>query len=542
MSLGWPNRLSTGVGSTTVMVAERKGDAAVAGTVKKWNLTDAAAFPAWHDEYETGCRRLLTKGFVGSRRPIASDLRSYTDYDSDERSIAEDRSNADLLEHMQLEWDNNNEILYEYLLASIDVGWASRDLLKREYGPDVGFRGQELHVYVMAKCSADSEVKQRQVAQQLKEVTLSATASPQEVEEAFNQVHLLMDAHREEREKPLSKKIEHCLNLIPTTHPDSSYISTALVLHDQGGLTAEWASFIDFRDRIINALAKAALSRPSNEIGFPSVQGRVSKERENWRNRETKDTVDTGCFICTFGEPACKAKGNSYDACWGKCCMNPKAVDLDKLELTPFFKHTKRSAIRYYRIYMKEKKLKTIKGVKIPNDFFNRVREEWARKKAENDKKDKDKDKDKEKAKPGMQESGNACLPSLEDEDELMEWLEQQDDEAVNVALVQNPFSLLMSYEEHDDAMTEPPVAPAALRSSNSPTMQDNVEPRNTMVTPTHAARTEPSVADDDPRTPVLSGASTIVPAPALTDTVANEQMQPRSDRRLPPFGHRQPT
>ena len=125
-----------------------------------------------------------------------------------------------------------------------------------------------------------------------------------------------------------------------------------------------------------------------------------------------------------------------------------------------------------------------------------------------------------------------------------MEWLEQQDDEAVNVALVQNPFSLLMSYEEHDDAMAEPPVAPAALRSSNSPTMQDNVEPRNTMVTPTHAASTEPSVADDDPRTPVLSGASTIVPAPALTDTVANdnEQMQPRSDRRLPPFGHRQPT
>ena len=123
MSLGWPNRLSTGVGSTTVMVAERKGDAAVAGTVKKWNLTDAAAFPAWHDEYETGCRRLLTKGFVGSRRPIASDLRSYTDYDSVEANITEDRSNADLLEHMQLEWDNNNEILYEYLLASIDVGW-----------------------------------------------------------------------------------------------------------------------------------------------------------------------------------------------------------------------------------------------------------------------------------------------------------------------------------------------------------------------------------------------------------------------------------
>ena len=178
MSLGWPNRLSTVGGSTTVMVAERKGDAAVAGTVKTWNLIDAAAFPAWQDEYTTGTRRLLTKGFVGTRRPIASDLRSYTDFNSEEANMSEDRNNADLLEHMQLEWDNSNEILYEYLLASIEVGWASRDLLKREYGPDVDFRGQELHVYVMAKCSADSEVKQRQVAQQLKEVTVSATASP----------------------------------------------------------------------------------------------------------------------------------------------------------------------------------------------------------------------------------------------------------------------------------------------------------------------------------------------------------------------------
>eukprot|EP00966_Prymnesium_polylepis_P081827 1895424-Prymnesium_polylepis.1 len=63
-----------------------------------------------------------------------------------------------------------------------------------------------------------------------------------------------MDAHHDERR-----------------NPDSAYIPTALVLHAQGGLTAaEWASFVDFRDRIINALTKAALSRPSNEIGFPS--------------------------------------------------------------------------------------------------------------------------------------------------------------------------------------------------------------------------------------------------------------------------------
>eukprot|EP00966_Prymnesium_polylepis_P041341 959308-Prymnesium_polylepis.1 len=153
---------------------------------------------------------------------------------------------------MQLEWDNNNEIIYEYLMASIDVGWASRDLLKREYGPDVGFRGQELHIYVMAKCSADSEVKQRQVAQQLKEVlSVSATASPQEIEV----------------------------------------------------VTAEWASFVAFRDRIVKALAKAALSRPSNEIGFPSVQnGRVARERKNWLNRE-RDTEESECAICTFGEP-----------------------------------------------------------------------------------------------------------------------------------------------------------------------------------------------------------------------------------------------
>ena len=98
------------------------------------------------------------------------------------------------------------------------------------------------------------------MAQQLKEVSVSATASPQEVEEAFNQVHLLMDAHHEERVKPLNKKIERCLNLIPATHPDSAYISTALVMHDQGGLTAEWASCVYFRDRIVKALAKAAHS------------------------------------------------------------------------------------------------------------------------------------------------------------------------------------------------------------------------------------------------------------------------------------------
>ena len=97
-------------------------------------------------------------------------------------------------------------------MASIDVGWASRDLLKREYGPDVSFRGQD---YIMAKCSADSEVRQRQVAQQLKEVTVSATASPQEVEEYFNQAHLLMDAHHDERVKPLNK----VLSAVSTSYP-----------------------------------------------------------------------------------------------------------------------------------------------------------------------------------------------------------------------------------------------------------------------------------------------------------------------------------
>ena len=114
------------------MVAERSRSAAIAGTTKKWDLIDIAAFPAWRDEYETGTRRhLLMKGFIGTRRPVgvASDLRSYNDFNSNEANTAEDRENASLLERMQLEWDNNNEILYEYLLASIDVGWASRDLL-----------------------------------------------------------------------------------------------------------------------------------------------------------------------------------------------------------------------------------------------------------------------------------------------------------------------------------------------------------------------------------------------------------------------------
>ena len=95
-----------------------------------------------------------------------------------------------------------------------------------------------------------------------------------------------------------------------------------------------------------------------------------------------------------------------------------------------------------------------------------------------------------------------------------MERLEQQDEESVNVALWNNPFSLLMSFEENDDAIGEPKVVPTELDNDDSPTMQDNVEPRNTMMTPTHAARKEPSVPDDEPRTQVLSGASTIVPAP----------------------------
>eukprot|EP00966_Prymnesium_polylepis_P238921 5525135-Prymnesium_polylepis.1 len=62
-----------------------------------------------------------------------------------------------------------------------------------------------------------------------------------------------------------------------------------------------------------------------------------------------------------------------------------------------------------------------------------------------------------------------------------MEWLEQQDDEAVNVALVKTPFSLLMFFEENDDAMGEPKVVPTEPGNDDSPTMQDNVEPRNTM-------------------------------------------------------------
>eukprot|EP00966_Prymnesium_polylepis_P257692 5953232-Prymnesium_polylepis.1 len=98
-----------------------------------------------------------------------------------------------------------------------------------------------------------------------------------------------------------------------------------------------------------------------------------------------------------------------------------------------------------------------------------------------------------------------------------MEWLEQQDEESVNVALGKNPLSLLMSFEENDDAIGMPKIAsiePDGAASDGSPTMEDNVMTRNAMMTPTYAAPKEPSVIDDEQlKPPVLSGASTIVPA-----------------------------
>eukprot|EP00966_Prymnesium_polylepis_P283300 6546029-Prymnesium_polylepis.1 len=73
-----------------------------------------------------------------------------------------------------------------------------------------------------------------------------------------------------------------------------------------------------------------------------------------------------------------------------------------------------------------------------------------------------------------------------------------------------------MSFEENDDAIGMPKVAsiePDGAASDGSPTMEDNVVTRNVMMTPTHAAPKEPSVIDDERWPPVLSGASTIVPA-----------------------------
>eukprot|EP00966_Prymnesium_polylepis_P313783 7251205-Prymnesium_polylepis.1 len=58
-------------------------------------------------------------------------------------------------------------------------------------------------------------------------------------------------------------------------------------------------------------------------------------------------------------------------------------------------------------------------------------------------------------------------------------------------------------------------IGPNGVADDGSPTMEDNVAARNKVMTPTHAGAKEPSVIDDKQLKPsVLSGASTVVPAP----------------------------
>ena len=96
--------------------------------------------------------------------------------------------------------------IYEITMASLDLPWSQVEMLSRAYGEPVGYDGQGLRKHVLSKFDEKGPAGQKFIEQRMASVSIAIDATPDDIKDARDSIHILMGKHKIESHKPRSER------------------------------------------------------------------------------------------------------------------------------------------------------------------------------------------------------------------------------------------------------------------------------------------------------------------------------------------------
>ena len=301
----------------------------------------------WQTELERVVRLQTTAGFLTADDPNFDS--SYEELATTKPSGRKVKSELANLELAQQQWDVWNRKLYDILLGSITVNDAQHGLILRTYGTSNDGRG--LYKWVLSIIDPDKPSVQIKRAKDLDAFSIADNATAAEIDAAWQTYDGMYEGVHANRSKPLKDKLIGAINLISMNNPVYALaVNVKLSIIKSG--TGEYASLDDLRIQFIEIIAEL--------------------EAHSYRAR--KESAFMGMH-----QPAGDPKGNGGKLTCGKCdlwsCKNvalgSSCILVDTKDVSKFEGRQTRGLIWALRDYMKEKGLASMKGVRIPKEWWN---------------------------------------------------------------------------------------------------------------------------------------------------------------------------
>ena len=324
-------------------------------TKTRWDTKDVAAFALWRHDAIRVIRQRTDKAFVGSSRP------NITDMDNDSESLprkATKKMKADLeiVQRLAREWDKHNETMYDILMASVNLDETQILEVESLYGEDMD--GHGMLAWLDKKGSYATTDRQLELKSDILDITISPDASPDELETALKTIEIKYPKVHSWNTSPQAI-VDHAISLFPPDHYCAAYVTGFQNLFDLG-MKKEFESFAEFRTLIVD---HARVQRARTATRQPP-QGMHAAFATFKNSDGSKRPSGNDCTICDFN--VCRARGKPGD-CKTFMPVEPKAF--------AGLSSKQKYFLKFYRLYAKEHKLTTMKGVRIPREWWNKQKE-----------------------------------------------------------------------------------------------------------------------------------------------------------------------
>ncbi|KAL1519649.1 hypothetical protein AB1Y20_023160 [Prymnesium parvum] len=159
-------------------------------TRTRWNLYDRNNYPQWHADLRRVVCRATVPGFLGEPTPDADEclkdaklsIATNTNAKGDE---AYELAHADASE-LKKAYDELNSLVYDIILASIDVTASTLDYIKRKFGKT--YDGNALYEYVLSHAYACTISLPAQLVNDNDDQRLKDDPGPEEINGVLHEV------------------------------------------------------------------------------------------------------------------------------------------------------------------------------------------------------------------------------------------------------------------------------------------------------------------------------------------------------------------
>ncbi|KAL1523235.1 hypothetical protein AB1Y20_018186 [Prymnesium parvum] len=346
-------------------------------TRTRWNLNDRNNFPQWHSDLRRVVRRATTPGFLGEPAPNVDECLKDAEASIATKTRAHGREAQELAhadaEELRQAYDELNVLVYDIIMASIDITASKLDYIERTFGET--YDGNALYKYILTHADACTTSVQMQLKKDLDDLHISEASGAEDIDQVLDVIEATWPKIVDFDQTNPKAAIEFALNLIPQNHPRVGYVDALLAQSDLS-LKPMWGSFAEFRLSFIERM----------RCGDLRAGGRAPRQDPNvvcmHACTDDRTSIDKNqCATCDIGQ----CPGGSMCLIFGKGVLPDQA------------KYNVRRTVMYFKAYKDENNLKTMKGVRPPSSWFTEFK---AKERAL---------KDKEQV--GSQQTRAACLP-----------------------------------------------------------------------------------------------------------------------------------